>query len=266
MVFALPAKGEDGIAQLSILTDKQPVQYKVMQRAISIHGKDVSTALMSLGLPLNPVAAMHNLDMSRNRDSIIPKLHSLNLIDEKEETPNWTVKSYYYWQQSFAPRSQVAIEQIYKPQVAAYNIKLNNFTEILKLPLKIVKKIVNVAINWTLVDNNAAESLQNQFEKYSPHIKRYCPAGKDYQTLVAAYKKQPDRDSIIEMRELHFAHTNDDMWAHPIGRFSLTIEAPKNFHALACWQDDLKRTGNGYRFSAENYVPLQDLNVLYVEK
>lgn len=267
LVFMLPLNGEDQFKQFSVVVNQEPVHHQTIQHAISANGRDITKELKNLGLPVNPISAMHAIDASSNRDSIISKLRALHLIDRREDTPTWTVKTYYYWDQTFPANSKVVIDQSYKPSLQTQSVKLSSFAALFKLPLQAVKKIVNVAIHWTLEDEVAQNNLQEQFEKNWPQIQNFCPNKQDYQTLVNAYKVRTNKKSQIELKELHFANGNNELWAHPINRFNLTIESPKNMHAILCWNDEMKRSSNNtLHFTADNYIPLQQIAVLYIEK
>lgn len=255
-------------AQTGLITvNRAPIPVQTVQHAISANGRDISKELRSLGLPFDPIAAMHSIDSSSNRESIIAKLRNMQVIDQKEDTPTWKVHTYYYWQQVFPAHTSVSIEQIYKPNVVTSNVKFNNLTSLLKFPFKMIKKVVNIAIHWTLEDDAALTNLQDQFEKYWPRIQNFCPSKQDYQVLVNAYKHNPNKRSQLELKELNFTYAANEIWAHSVNRFNLTVESPKNMHALLCWNDEIKRTSNNtLHFTAENYIPLHNIAVLYIEK
>lgn len=267
LVFTLPIKNEENSRQFAIAVNQTPIAYQILQHAISPSGHDITKDIKALGLPLNPIAAIHSIDASPNRDSIISRLRSLNLIDKHEDIPNWTVQTYYFWQQTFPANSKVVIEQTYKPNIQSKSVKLNSFTSLLKLPVKIVKRMVNIAIHWSLEDETALTNLQEQFEKYWPNIQNYCPTKHDYFALVQAYKQHPSKKPMIELKELHFAYGTNELWANPINNFTMTIDAPKNMYPILCWNDNLKRANsNSLQFSAQNYIPLQNIAVLFIEK
>jgi hypothetical protein len=267
MVFALPPKSDDNFKHFSVLVNQQPVQFQTMQRAISLDGYDITRELKAMGVPFNPISAIQFIDASPNRASISSKLRQLNLIDKREDTPRWIVKSYYYWQQDFPAKSNVTIEQTYKPAVLSKQIKFNNITAWLKLPIKALKKIYNVATTFSLEDESSILNLKDQFEKYNPQIQTYCPSKDDYRLLFNSYKAQTNRKSQIELKELHFAYNVDDLWANPVNNFSLTVESPRNMHPLICWSGGTKQQHNNtVRFTAENYVPLNNINIMFVEK
>jgi len=266
LVFSFPMQN-----QFAVTVDNQPATYNIVQRALSFNGNDVSIILKNLGVAFDPVTAMQTIDASSNRESIRNRLISLELLDSKDETPKWFLKTFYYWQQRFPARSKVNIKQTYKPVILTKNLKLKSVTEIFTLPVKLVKKIFNVAVNWTfedtIEDKQAAEHLQIQLEKSNPQIKQFCPSLKDYLALLGPNKKLDPTGNMVLTKELNYDYYSEDIWATPINHFSIAIESPKTMHPLLCWNGEFKqKTNNTLVFEADNYVPLQNINVLFVEK
>ncbi len=252
---------------LNINVDTLHVHTQLMQYALNTEGKDISLHLAALGLPFDPIAAMQIIDASSNRDSIIGKLLALYLIDVKESIPNWTVKNYYYWQHTFPAGGNVVIEHNYKPTVAVRSVKLNTITSMLKAPINVMKKAVNIAVHWNLDDNVAANNIQAQLERYISNINSYCPNSIDYRAIATAQQLKKNQKPQLETKSLNFRYNSDDLWSKPLDHFVLTIDSTDNMYPVLCWHDKMQRNSNNtLRFSAENYVPMQDISVLYIEK
>jgi hypothetical protein len=257
MVFPAPV-------QISI--DNQVINYNSSQRAISTDGRDVTNILKSLGLAFDPITAMHSIDASPNRDTIRNKLIGAKLLD-KDESPQWFVQSFYYWQQVFPAGASITINQSYKPQVNTNIVQVKGKTGYLNIPGNLLKKLYNLTIKWRLEDQITAANLQAQLEKYNPHITQYCPSLADYQTILGPMSRPESEISSIETKELNYNYLADDIWATPIARFSLKILSQDDIHPILCWNGEFKKQGkNTLVFEATNYVPLHNLKVLYVEK
>lgn len=255
---------------LNISVDTQTVQTQLIQHALNAEGRDVSLHITALGLPFDPIAAMHTIDASSNRDSIISKLLALRLIDPKENIPNWTIKTYYYWQYTFHANSNVIIEHSYKPNITIRNVKINTIASMLNAPVNVMKKALNMAIHWNLDnndDNIAMSNVQAQMHKYISNIDAYCLNNNDYQAIAVAHQTSKNKKSQLETRSLTFKYNSDDLWARPLDRFTLTINSTDDLYPVLCWHDKMQREPrDSLRFSSENYVPMQDINVLYIEK
>lgn len=243
-----------------VTVDNQPIQYTITQRAISQDGIDVSNILLAIGLPLDPVAAMHKLDVSQNRDSISQRLKAHKLLDKDQELPAWTIKTYYSWRQVFPAASKIAISQTYSPEATSKPIKLKDNSGILNMLLLPFKTIVNLAVHWSLEDKVSASKLQQQLEKQNPMLKNYCPTLADYQAILQL------KSSNLDLLALNYATNDNQVWAAPIKQFKLKITSDHNTHAMLCWNNEfVKQTGkNTIAFEAENYVPQPELSVLYV--
>lgn len=262
--FSFPNYGEENTRQFSVTVNHIPLQYQTTQRAINNNGNDISVQLRALGIPFDPVAAMHHLDASSNRSSMIARLRSIKAID-KEDLPLWMVKTFYFWQQEFPPNNSIVIEQTYKPTSNNTQLSLNAVQGLLKMPLRLIKKAVRMAIYWS-ADDVASTNLREFLERQAPQIKNYCPDKSDFNVLAMAYKK-PMTKSTVEIKEIELAINNNDIWTSPVSNFSLKIEAPENMHPLICWNDKLDVSKNSsLRFTAENYIPMQNIQVMYIEK
>lgn len=267
LVFDLPNNNTDNYKYLKIQVNDAAIQYQIIQRAISLTGIDISQELKSLGLSLNPVAAMHSIDSSPNRNSLIAKLKTIHAIDNKEEIPTWNVKTFYFWQQEFAPNSTTIIEQYIKPTISSHTIKLKGLSDIIRLPAKVAKKVWNLAVHWSLADDSAANNLYLQFEKYWPTIKEYCANEEDYRNLAESYKRSHKDKSSIDIKQISYLIDPKELWASNIGHFQLIIESHSNMYPILCWNDKLQRINeNQIKFSANNYLPPDRIKVLYLER
>jgi hypothetical protein len=251
----------------NISVDDQSVEYKTTNRAIAKSGQDISNILKHLGVPFDPITAMHSIDVSPNRDNIRSKLIALKIIDKKDETPEWFEKKFYYWQQKFPAGSQIKITQSYKPNLISKSVKLKSNPGLLNLPFTAVKKLYNLTVNWTLEDQLSVKTIQASIEKYNPQIKDFCPNLKDYQLIMGLQEKLNTNKTSVETKELVYNYLADDLWSIPINHFSLKIQGSDDMHPMLCWAGDFKHQGkNTLVFEAENYIPLQNLKVLFVEK
>lgn len=245
---------------MNIKVASQPVHAQLVEHAVSYDGRDISAHLRLLGLPFDPIVAMHTIDASSNRDSLISKLLALRLIDPKESIPNWALKSHYYWQHTFPADSSIIIEHSFKPNITIKNVKLKNISTL--------KKAINFAIHWNKDDSLAATNLQTQIQKYILNIDAaYCPSKNDYQAIAMAHRLNGQQKPLLETKALSLTYNSEDLWSKPIKRFILTIDSSSNTYPILCWHDKLQReANNSLRFNADDYVPMQNISVLYIEK
>jgi len=255
LVFAAP---------VVLKINDQDIKLKSYHRAIAKDGRDVTNILKGLNLAIDPIGAMHSIDASVNRENIRTKLFALNLLD-KDETPQWLVKIFYYWPQKFPASTTTNVSHNYKPQVETKIAELDN-SSILHMPVKMLKKLYNLTVNWTTQNPISAKSLQEQLEKYFPTIKQYCASLDDYQTILGHTQTDNELHSLAT-KELNYNYLSDDLWSAPIERFSVKINATDEMYPLLCWNGNFKRErDNSLSFEAKNYIPLQNIKILFVEK
>lgn len=154
-----------------ITANNTPVEVLNNQVAINDQNLDVTRILKSLGVPLEPITAMHVIDSSPNRDHIRSKLISLKLIDKDQEVPLWTVNTYSYWRQNFTAHSNTTITQtnkhkIYDKQKVNDKQKTSDKQDqkaetksLLSMPWNAVKKIYNATLFWRSTDSNTVVSV-----------------------------------------------------------------------------------------------------------
>ena len=144
-------------------------------------------------------------------------------------------------------------------------IKTNN--GIIHIPGNALKKLYNLTVNWSLEDKISAKNLQSMLEKANPQLSAYCPSLDDYQIILNSEQQNANNIANIDSKELNYPFLLDEIVCTPANKFSLKIHVPNNMHAMLCWNDELKKSSkNVLSFEAEHYVPLQNLNILFVAK
>jgi hypothetical protein len=237
------------------------------QTVISSSNNDVTAILKNLGVPFDPMHAMHVIDTSPNRDHIRNKLMSHHLLEKDHESPLWSVKNYYYWRQVFPAQSTVTVTQNYKPNVTSKAIKLVGNDGIIHMPWNAVKKIYNLTVHWTWKEPMSAKQLQTMFVKNNPQIETFCPTIKDFQEILGKEDNITEVKGSLETKQIVYQYLSEAINPSVIKNFTLKISTPSSMHPLLCWYGDVKAHGkNQIWYEATNYVPQQDLNILFVEK
>ena len=243
---------KEKLNQVAIYVNNQPIELRLLEIPISYSSRDISRILTSFGLPMNPIAAMHQIDQSPNMDSIRRNLIKLDLLDPNHDTPKWFNKSFYYFQQLFPAHLDIQIKQSYKPTV---NILKNpsNYTTFFKNKQNMVKKWYN-KINF--LKNKPAK-----IDNYDSYIKGFCPSPSAYKQLAIALKNKK-----LITREINFNLMQNNNWEGPIEHFTIKIHHPNNMQPMLCWESPFTRNSpNSVLFEAKNYVPLQNISLLLVE-
>ncbi len=126
--ISIPTQDPQNILGFSTLVDGKPVAAQVEQKAIK-DGVDQTAYLKSLGVPLAPHLASTNKLLDRlpqaTRDALVAK--HLAIIDEygfdankpmeKHWEATWTLKTTYFWRQSFPAGRVIDVQHRYTPSV-----------------------------------------------------------------------------------------------------------------------------------------------------
>ena len=124
--IAIPTENPDNILDFSTTVDGRPVASEVEQKVFS-HGIDRTELLRRLSVPFAPhlpatKAALDGLPPAEQR-----RLIDLGLAETEEYdvgtgmqthlAPRWTLKTTYFWQQSFPARRELVIMHRYRPSL-----------------------------------------------------------------------------------------------------------------------------------------------------
>ena len=194
------------------------------------------------------------------------------------QPPLWRPGTYYYWQQRFPPAVEVHITQNYKPALRVfknnipYKYQANNKKRDFWLP-KMLQKNLSEHEKQNIVHAERLESdrqevkiLQGNLKKYFPYMGQFISSEDDYKTLLPIFNTAAGEKLLIA-RELQYPLANNNTWACPIENFTLKIDYPQNMLAYSNWPHKFSQTGsNTLMFSASNYIPSQDIAVLFVQR
>ncbi len=151
---------------------------------------------------------------------------------------NWTLKTTYYWNQTFPAGKDFVIEHRYRPSVG---------------------QSLGTRFDPTSRNPEVIEDMRRMTETY-------CIDG-DFRAAVARGKK-PDMGghmSFSESRISYILRTGSN-WLGPIGNFTLTVDkgAPENLVSF-CGKN-VKKTGpTTFQIKAKDYYIDQDLEVLILK-
>ncbi len=252
---------------MHVSVDGHHIHLQHSAHAISNSGKDISKVLKSLGVPFDPTTALHTIDASPNRESIRNKLIGLKLIDKGEETPNWTIKTQYYWRYQFTANSKTQIIQSYAPSIIDRTLKVKKASGLIQTPVNVVKKLYSITVDWTLEDKISAKQLQAMLEQGNPELATFCPMAKDYQAILNNEIQNANKITSIDAKEISYPYLVDNIVCMPAEKFSLKILVPTNMQALLCWDNELKNSGkHNLQFEADNFAPQQNIDILYITK
>jgi hypothetical protein len=254
------------LSPIAINVDNNQITVHNKQVAISQHYQDVSAILQNLNVPLDPMNAMHVIDASPNRDNIRSKLVGMKLLEKDQETPLWILKNYYYWIQTFPAHHTVTVIQTYKPTVTTKENLVAGKEGLINIPWNTVKRMYNLAVHWSWSQPLTAKQLQNVVEKNNPKFAASCPATKDYEPILGEKQTIQFKGNSLITKQVIYQFPIYEIHPTVVKTFTLKIKVPNDMYPLVCWGGEIKPQGkNLLVYEAHNYVPQQELIILYVE-
>lgn len=220
--------------------DGRPVNMQVEQRAFAL-GIDRTELLKGLGVPLGPfmqdaTKAVQALPADKQAELIglgvlRSETYDIGQGMKDHVHTNWTLRTTYYWNQTFPAKKEIVVEHQYQPSVGA-----------------------SVG---TIVGNPGADA--NEMDTYR---KRYCM---DREFIAAALRAYAAGRPLSEKR-LEYILVTGGNWAGPIKDFRLVVDkgAPNNLVSL-CGSGIRKISPTQFELRETNYFPQRNLEVLILE-
>lgn len=240
-MISIPTEDPQNILGFTITVDGQPVTPKVEQRAIS-QGLDRSAYLTSLGIPLaaQTEAANKAIDAlpQAKKDELVNQ--GLAVVDEYDQgqgmekhwRATWTVKTTFYWEQTFPAGKEIVVLHRYKPSVGM----------------------------------SAGSMVGSSFSKGTPELadyqRRYYM---DDSFLAAADKAAQGAEGGSPFTEARIGYVlkTGGNWSGPIGDFHLTLDkgAADNLMSL-CIDGIVKTSPTRFEVHKTDFWPDRDLDIL----
>jgi hypothetical protein len=231
--FAIPTDDAQNILGFSTTVNNQPIATLVERKAL-LDGVDKTEVLEKLGVPIAPQLDKRYDYLS---DSTWGQLIRLGLIKDTPKSdgyiqPRWTLKTTYYWEQTFPARQEVTIVHRYLPSVGG---------------------VVPLAASYLLKD---PQTLQIDRSK---GINRFCID----QALLNAMLKRPN--SMWSQHFLEYVLITGANWSGPIKNFRVLIDksSPDNLVSF-CGHGVRKNTPTQFEYRLSNFTPTSNLSVLFL--
>jgi Domain of unknown function (DUF4424) len=207
------------------MVDGQPVKTEVEEKA-QVLSIDVTAVLKDAGLPLFPGAADLREKLTALPGAKLEGLLARGAVERvgSELVPRWQYSTTYFWRQTFTADKPVVIEHSYRPIVGG-SVPYDKF-----------------------IDDFAAT---------------YC-IDKDFRDTYQRTKGQDGKPGP-GFSWINYILMTAGTWSGPIGKFKLTVEMPSTTAVVSLCQDGMAKTGpTSFVFTADNYRPQEDLDILYL--
>jgi hypothetical protein len=222
--------------------DGKPVSHQLERKAFH-KGKDVTAEVEAAGgFELTPwVAGGYDEAVRKHPPKGLARLRQLGLIQpsEDENTPQWTLRSRYYWTQTFPANAETRVRHVYRPFVG--NALIGKPAEI------------------------DATKAVGRYWGSGGKDDRYCLDDGTRRGLRAMGTRTGKDGATFSAAEVEYIVTTARNWRGPIGSFRLTLDkgAPENVLSM-CW-DGLRKTGpTTFEATAKDFVPTRDIRLLVV--
>ncbi|NVO17630.1 MAG: DUF4424 domain-containing protein [Rhodoplanes sp.] len=240
---------EDPVNLLGFVTtvNGAAVRTEVEQR-VTVNGTDHTALLKSLGVPLAPHLrstsdVLDKVPRDKWDELIRLRLAEIEEYDvgqgmEKHLSPRWSLKTTFYWQQTFPARAETAIEHRYQPSVGA-------------------------SVQTSL----AAPSLAKE-PWVADYTRKYCIERDLVATLERARKaaKAEFGPPYSEQRIDYILSTGAN-WAGPIRDFRLTIDKGDTDSLVSFCGNGVTKTGpTTFEMRKTDFTPQGDFAVLILKK
>ena len=217
--------------QFSASVNGEPVETTLHQFAW-LDGKDITARLAAIGVP--PYLSYDEIDavFARLPRDLVEDMANAGVIWWDEESgsisPNWLYQTVYEWQQDFAP-GVTKVDIAYAP--------------------------------LTGYPGDIGTSYEDDSDG------TYCVDDK-VRATIAGWR---DKNVLYEVQTLGYITTTATYWKGSIGEFNLTIakEQPnREYNQVAtetsfCGRAETVETDTGFTWKSKNYVPTNDISVVW---
>jgi len=241
--IAVPDDDADNFLQFRTVVDGGEVSARIEQKAF-VAGRDVTARLQALKLPLQPRAKKTTAALDALPADVEQQLTKEGLVHdgsydagkgmEKHVAPDWSLRTTYYWEQTFPAGREVAIAHSYTPSVGA-----------------------SVQTRAAAKDASAEEKRE--------YLTRFCTEN-SFISGVAAMAKKNGGAPPAEFRIAYVLKTGAN-WAGPIGEFRLTVDKGQPTSLVSFCETGVKKIGpTTFEVRKTNYTPTRDLDILIVDQ
>jgi hypothetical protein len=233
----IPATGANFLA-FTTTVDGKLVKAQVEQKVIK-NGVDHAAYLLGIGVPLNPSDkatddALNQLPTAK-QDALIKLGLAVANGAPRELTANWTLKTTFFWSQTFPAGRAVIVEHNYTPSVGQ-----------------------SYDFGWGSGRSLKAHWLDDPAER-----KDHCVDD----AFVAAFRKTRPRDSNVpfDLKRIDYVLVTGANWKAPIGDFRMVIDKGDPANLVSFCGTGVRKTGpTTFEVHYTNFTPTSNVSVLIV--
>jgi hypothetical protein len=242
--IVVPTQSPTNLLGFVTTVDGKPVQAQVEQKALK-NGADITAYLKGLGIPLAPHLQSTNAVLDKlpkaAQDALVAK--SLAIPDDYDAghgmehhlTATWTLKTTYYWQQTFPAGRTIDVEHNYTPSVGG-----------------------TAGTEW-------GDPAFVGTALYTQGRARYC-IDDDFLAGATASKAKvtaTSNNGYMTEQRIDYVLTTGANWKAPIGDFHMTIDKGSTANLVSfCGNGVAKISPTQFDVHYTNFTPTKDVAIL----
>jgi hypothetical protein len=242
--IAIPTQNAENFLDFQTIADGKTVTAGLEQK-IFVKGVDRTAQFKTLGVPftaqfheaakaLDGLSPEHQADL-KALEAAIPDDYDVGKGMEHHLAPSWTLKSTYFWSQTFPAGREIVIEHHYRPSVGE--------------------------TSGNMLGSNYLQRAE--LERYQT---TYCVDADFFKTAKGG-KVKPENSGVAESpyfeRRIAYVLTTAANWAKPIGDFHLIVDKGSPDSLVSFCADDVKKiSATQFEIRHANFTPSRDLHVL----
>ncbi|MFI4975789.1 MAG: DUF4424 domain-containing protein [Caulobacterales bacterium] len=240
-MLGVPTQNPANFLAFTTLVDGRPVTAQVEQKALK-DGVDRTAYLRGLGVPLNPYieAAGQALDRlpKAQQDELlklglaVPNDYDAGKGEEHHLGASWTVKTTFFWTQTFPAGRELVVEHRYTPAVGE-----------------------SAGTSW-------GSDYWAKDPAYLERRGRYCV---DDAFLAAVRRTMKPGDTYAPLSEerIEYVLTTGANWKSPIGDFHMVIDKGDAANLVSFCGEGVRKTGpTTFDVHHANFTPTADVSVV----
>jgi hypothetical protein len=244
-ILSVPTENPTNFLAFATTVDGKPVVAQAEQKAIK-NGVDRTAYLRGLGVPLAPHLRATNAILDGLPQARKDELVSLGLavIDEydvgkgmvKHVEATWTLKTAYYWRQTFPAGREITVEHRYKPSVGE-----------------------SAGTSW----GSPGFAKEPTYAERRAH---YC-VDDDFLASIARAAKAAHQDypPLTEQR-IEYILTTGANWKAPIGDFHMVIDKGAAANLVSfCGEGVKKISPTRFEVRRANFTPTREVSILILK-
>ena len=228
---SVPEREHDNFMNFAVGVDGVAVTPQIEIRALT-GGLDVTGKLAALAIPLNPLAEATAKALNAVPKEKLSELLVMGAVRDAGDgfQPSWTLKSTYYWLQTFPAGKTIAVSHSYTPAVG-----LSFFYDMALAEKSYVDRFC--------IDAGTRKAIRKK--------------------LAAAKADSP----LLMERQIQYILTTGANWQDPIGDFRLVVDKEKPEAIVSFCMDGVKKIGPTlFEVRKTDFEPRRDIDILIVEE